>query len=820
MRHTLHPAHMLDMLWQDVRHAMRAVRRSPGFVAVAVVTLALGIGANTAMFSVVYSALLRPLPYRDGDRLVVLDETTPKAGEVSVSYPNFLDWRSETRRLSGMAFVHSVGFDLVGTERPMTVSGEAVSANFLSLLGVRPALGRDFTASEEEPAAAPVAILSHSLWQSRFGADPGVLGRTITLNARPFTIVGVLPAGFRSLDRLDVLVPIGVWRAANADLAAERGARDDSRVIGRLAPGTGLSDARAEMGTIAARLAKEYPRSNDRFGVMIVPVRDYLVGNVRPSLLVLFGAVLFVLLIACGNVANLLLSRGAGRAREIALRVALGASRGRVVSQLLVESLVLALLGGALGLLLAAGGLRALAALVPKAPLGGAAIGLNGTVLLFTAGTILVVTCLFGIVPALRFARPDPHAELKERGRTTSGGASHGRLRALHAGSEITLALVLLTGAGLMMKTMVRLSSVDPGFRVDRVQTMEIDLRAQRYDDDDARLGFWQPVLDRVRALPGVRSAAVGTVVPLTGNHSRTDITIEGMPLPRAGMFPHPDYHFVSPGYLATLEIPLIRGRDFGQADGADAPPVALVNAALARRYFPGQDPVGKRFMFGHPSADKAPEWVTIVGEVGDTKLYGLANPARLEVYLPFRQYPPGDGTLLVKSEGDPGALVSAIRGVVTSVDPDQPVGDVSTMSELRSQSVGERRMTLILLGIFSGLAVLLAAIGVYGVIAYSASRRVPEIAVRMALGAQRRDVLRLVLAQSGRIALAGIGVGVAAALALTRLMTGLLYGVSPSDPLTVVAAAALLGSIALLAGYLPARRAARVDPMRVLREE
>nr|MDP2528113.1 ABC transporter permease [Candidatus Palauibacterales bacterium] len=452
--------------------------------------------------------------------------------------------------------------------------------------------------------------------------------------------------------------------------------------------------------------------------------------------------------------------------------------------------------------------------------LGGAAIGLNGTVLLFTAGTILVVTCLFGIVPALRFARPDPHAELKERGRTTSGGASHGRLRALHAGSEITLALVLLTGAGLMMKTMVRLSSVDPGFRVDRVQTMEIDLRAQRYDDDDARLGFWQPVLDRVRALPGVRSAAVGTVVPLTGNHSRTDITIEGMPLPRAGMFPHPDYHFVSPGYLATLEIPLIRGRDFGQADGADAPPVALVNAALARRYFPGQDPVGKRFMFGHPSADKAPEWVTIVGEVGDTKLYGLANPARLEVYLPFRQYPPGDGTLLVKSEGDPGALVSAIRGVVTSVDPDQPVGDVSTMSELRSQSVGERRMTLILLGIFSGLAVLLAAIGVYGVIAYSASRRVPEIAVRMALGAQRRDVLRLVLAQSGRIALAGIGVGVAAALALTRLMTGLLYGVSPSDPLTVVAAAALLGSIALLAGYLPARRAARVDPMRVLREE
>jgi len=811
---------MLDMLWQDVRHAMRAVRRSPGFVAVAVVTLALGIGANTAMFSVVYSALLRPLPYRDGDRLVVLDETTPKAGEVSVSYPNFLDWRSETRRLSGMAFVHSVGFDLVGTERPMTVSGEAVSANFLSLLGVRPALGRDFTASEEEPAAAPVAILSHSLWQSRFGADPGVLGRTITLNARPFTIVGVLPAGFRSLDRLDVLVPIGVWRAANADLAAERGARDDSRVIGRLAPGTGLSDARAEMGTIAARLAKEYPRSNDRFGVMIVPVRDYLVGNVRPSLLVLFGAVLFVLLIACGNVANLLLSRGAGRAREIALRVALGASRGRVVSQLLVESLVLALLGGALGLLLAAGGLRALAALVPKAPLGGAAIGLNGTVLLFTAGTILVVTCLFGIVPALRFARPDPHAKLKERGRTTSGGASHGRLRALHAGSEITLALVLLTGAGLMMKTMVRLSSVDPGFRVDRVQTMEIDLRAQRYDDDDARLGFWQPVLDRVRALPGVRSAAVGTVVPLTGNHSRTDITIEGMPLPRAGMFPHPDYHFVSPGYLATLEIPLIRGRDFGQADGADAPPVALVNAALARRYFPGQDPVGKRFMFGHPSADKAPEWVTIVGEVGDTKLYGLANPARLEVYLPFRQYPPGDGTLLVKSEGDPGALVSAIRGVVTSVDPDQPVGDVSTMSELRSQSVGERRMTLILLGIFSGLAVLLAAIGVYGVIAYSASRRVPEIAVRMALGAQRRDVLRLVLAQSGRIALAGIGVGVAAALALTRLMTGLLYGVSPSDPLTVVAAAALLGSIALLAGYLPARRAARVDPMRVLREE
>lgn len=820
MRHTLHPGHLADMLWQDVRHALRALRRSPGFVAVAVLTLALGIGANSAMFSVVYSALLRPLPYRDGDRLAVLDETTPKVGEVSVSYPDFLDWRSQTRRLSGMAFVHSVGFDLVGTDRPVTVSGEAVSANFLSLLGVRPALGRDFTSSEEEPGAAPVALLSHALWQSRYGADPGVLGRTITLDARTFTIVGVLPAGFRSLDDLDVLLPIGVWRAANADAAADRGSRGDAEVVGRLAPGSSLADARVEMSAIAARLAREYPASNDRFGAKVVPVRDYLVGNVRPSLLVLFGAVLFVLLIACGNVANLLLARGAGRAREIALRVALGASRVRIVSQLLVESLVLALLGGGLGLLLAAGGLRALAALVPKALLGGGAIGLNGTVLLFTAGTILVVALLFGTVPALRFARPDVHAELRERGSTTSGGASHGRLRALHAGSEITLALVLLTGAGLMMKTMVRLSSVDPGFRVDRVETMEIDLRARRYDDDVAKLGFWRPVLERIRALPGVRSAAVGTVVPLTGYHNRTDITIEGMPLPRAGMFPHPDYHFVSPGYLATLEIPLIRGRDFGQADRAGAPPVALVNAALARRYFPGRDPVGKRFMFGHPSAGKAPEWVTIVGEVGDTKLYGLANPARLEVYLPYLQYPPGEGTLLVKSKGDPGALASAIRGIVTSVDPDQPVGAVSTMSELRSRSVGDRRMTLILLGIFSGLAVLLAAIGVYGVIAYSASRRVPEMAVRMALGAQRRDVLRLVLAQSGRIALAGIGVGVAAALALTRLMTGLLYGVSPFDPLTVVAAAALLGSIALLAGYLPARRAARVDPMRVLREE
>lgn len=804
----------------DLRFAIRTLGKNPGFAAVAILTLALGIGGNTAIFSLVYAALLRPLPYEDSNRVVVLNETTPKVGTVSVSYLNFVDWRARSRQFSGMSFVHQVAFDLTGASQPESASGDAVSSNYLSLLGVRPILGRDFDESEDKPGTDAVAILSYGVWQSRFGGDEGVVGRPITLDGDVVTIVGVLPRGFRSLDEADLLLPIGVWRTSHADEANHRGARGDSKVVARLAPAASLAAARVEMRGIAARLAKEYPAANDQFGVALQPVRDFFFGQVRTPLLVLFGAVVFVLLIACANVANLVLARGAARRSEMALRVALGAGRARLASQMLVESAVLAFFGGVAGLLVAFGGIRIVAKVVPTGLPGDVPAGLNGPVLLFTAGLVVLVTCLFGVGLAVRSSRPDLQSGLNEGGRTVGGSRRHNRLRALLSGAEITAALVLLAGAGLMIRTMGRLLSVDPGFRTAGVLTTEIQLRAQRYGSDNADLRFWDQLLDRVQAVPGVRSAAVGTGVPFTGNHSRADITIEGMPLPRPGNFPHPDYHVVNPGYFGVLEIPLLRGRDFTSADGENAPRVAIVNARLAQLYFPGVNPVGKRFMFGHPSADRASEWITIVGVAGDTKLYGLANPSRLEVYLSYRQHPRGDMTLVLRSDRSPGALTSAIRDAVASIDKDQPVSAFATMDQLRAKSVGDRRAMLILLSAFSALAILLAAIGIYGVMSYAVAQRSHEIGVRMALGARPRRVLAMVLLEAGTIAVAGIVAGIAAAAALTQMMAGLLYAISPSDPVTFFAAAALLLSIALLACYLPARRAARVDPMEALRSE
>jgi putative ABC transport system permease protein len=804
----------------DLRFALRSLRKSPGFTAVALLTLALGIGANTAIFSLVYAVLLRPLPYKDAGRVVVLHETTPKVGTVSVSYPNFVDWRSQSRRFSQMAFVHDVDADLGGTIKPQAVTAEAVSASFLSLLDVRPIAGRDFAASEDEPGTAAVAILSYGLWQSRFGGDRGVLGRTITLDGRPVTIVGIVPPDFRAPEPADLLLPVGVWRADHAKAAEDRGARGNSVVVARLAPMSSLAAARVELQTIAARLARAYPTTNDQFGVALQPVRDFFVGDVRPALLVLFGAVLFVLLIACANVANLLLARGSTRAREVALRTALGAGRARLVRQMMTESLVLALLGGAAGLLVASGAIRVLGAVAPAGSLAAAPTSLNGPVLLFTAVIVVLVTCLFGAAPAIHTTRPDVQSELKEGGRTVGGGRRHGRLLAVQSGAEITLALVLLAGAGLMLRTVVGLLSVDPGFRSAGVLTMDVALRAPRYAHDPERRRFWQQLLDGAHAVPGVRSAAVGTVVPFTHDHSRADVTIEGMPLPTPGSFPHPDYHFVSSGYFRTLGIPLVRGRDFTAADDENAPRVGIVNTRLAQQYFPGRDPIGKRFMFGHPSAATSPEWITIVGVAGDTKLYGLGNPSRLEVYVPYRRYPPGDVTLLVQSAMEPGPLAAAMRRVVAAIDPDQPISSVATMGALRRASVGDRRATLMLLSAFSALAVLLAAIGIYGVISYAVAQRSHEIGIRMALGARQRGVLAMVLRDAGTIAVAGIAVGIATAIVLTRTMAGLLYAVSPADPVTLVAAASLLLAIALLAAYLPARRAARVHPMEALRYE
>jgi putative ABC transport system permease protein len=811
----------LETLFQDARFALRMLRKNPGFTCIAVLTLALGIGANTAIFSVVYAVLLQPLPYIDSSRLVMVNETTPRVGDVSVSYPNFLDWRDRSKTISQWAAACQVSFSLSGVSRPENINGDAVSPNFLSMLGMHPFLGRDFYSAEENPGTPPVLLLSYSLWQSHLGADPNVVGETITLDGRSFTIIGVLPPNYRSPDKTDVLLPIGVW-AADDSGSKERADRGDMIVIGRLAPNVNLEMARDEMVGIAARLAKEYPDSNDQFGVKVKPIRDSFVGEMRPAILVLSGAVMFVLLIACANVANLFLVRGAGRTREIALRIAFGASRGRIVRQMLTESFVLALFGGAIGLALAILGIGGMSKLIPQDMLMGATMNLNGVVLLFTAGVAVLAAFIFGLAPAAHLANPNVQSELKEGGRTASSSTGQKRLRGILAVSEVALALVLLTGAGLMMKSLYRLLSVDPGFHADRVLKMEMDLRTQQYEKDPAIRAFWQRVLDGVRALPGVEGASVGTHVPLTDSHGRTDITVEGMVEPAPGSYPHPDYHAVSPGYTGTLGISLVRGRAFTNADVEGAQLVGLVNSTLAKKLFPDADPIGKRFKFGRMTEkDKSKwKWITIVGVVGDTKLYGLANPARLEVYVSCLQYPSDGMNLVVRSGVDPAAMTSAIRGVVASIDKDQPIFDISTMNEVVTKSVSNRRITLVLLGLFSALALILSTIGIYGVISYSVAQRTHEIGIRMALGAHQSDVLRMVLGQGAKIALIGIGIGIVAAFGLTRLMASLLFSVSAFDPITFAGVAITLTIVALAACYIPARRATRVDPMVALRYE
>jgi len=804
----------LDIVFQDIRYGARMLRKNPGFTAVAILTLALGIGANTAIFSVVSAVLLRPLPYANPQQLIVLRETTQSVGPHSPSYPDFLDWRKQSRTFSQMAAINNREFNLSGVAQPENISGYAVSANCLSMLGVRPFLGRDFLPSEDAPGSAPVVLLSYALWQSHLGADPSPVGKNITLDGRSFTIIGVLPPNIRLLEKTDILAPIGVWAGDMTD----RGDRGDMDAVGRLVSGASISQAQAEMDTIAANLRKEYPATNSGVGISMASLRDELVGDSRPPILVLFGAVVFVLLIACVNVANLFLVRGAARAREIAVRQACGASRQRLVRQMLTESFLLAFLGGGLGILVGALGIEGLRQLISAEMLQGAIIGMDRSVLLFSGAMVVFVAIAFGLVPAWQASQPHVQETLKDGGRSSTASAAQHRLRGLLVMAETALALVLLVGAGLMMKSMYRLLQVDPGFRPERVLTMEINLRTAQYSKPEASRNFWRQVLDKVRDLPGVDAAALGTVLPLSGDHNRADITIEALPTPDPGKFPHPDFHMVSPSYIDALSIPLLRGRNFTDADTDTAPQVALINATMARRFWPNEDATGKRFHWGHPGS-KEP-WIEIIGVVGDTKLYGLANPSRLELYMPLQQSRSSDMFLVLRSAIDPASLTPAVRDAVASIDKDQPVFSVNTMKQLVDASVATRHITLVLLGLFSGLALLLAAIGIYGVISYSVQQRTHEIGIRMALGAQRRDVLRLVVGQGVRLAALGMAIGIAAAFGLTRLMASLLFGVGAYDPVAFVTAAIILLLVAIAACYIPARRAIAVDPMVALRYE
>jgi putative ABC transport system permease protein len=805
----------MDALLQDLRYALRTLLRSPGFTVVAVLTLALGIGANTAIFSVVNAVLLHPLPFRDADRVAMVWLDNPPLGirQDITSYPAFSDWREQNRVFSDMAAFRPHEANLTGEFEPERIARTAVTASFFSVLGVAPVQGRGFTTEEEQQGNDGVAVLGHGLWQRRFGGDPGMVGRTVQMNEQEFTVVGIAPPGFDFPVESDVWIPL----APGEEIREARGAFW-LYTIGRLQPGVTIDAAQREMSGIAARLGEEYEVLSP-YGVYVQPVRDYLVGDVRSALLVLLGAVAFLLLIASANVANLLLARASAREREIAVRTALGAGRRRIAAQLLTESGVLALAGGALGLLFAFGGVRLLKVLSPTDLPRIELIQVDATVLGFTFLLALLTGIAFGLVPSLQLSGTDLAGSLREGGRGMAGSRRSRKTRKALVVGEVALALVLLIGAGLLIQSFSRLRSVDPGFQPENVLTVRLALGGSQYNEPARVIGFYDQLLGRVEEMPGVSSAAAASDILLPELATSATVTIEGRATSAAEEAMEVPIDAVTPGFFRTFGTPLLRGRDFEPMDAEDSPRVAIINETMARRYWPDTDPIGKRFRYGSGEDNQSP-WRTVVGVVADARRSGLEQEARPSTFLPHRQRPSSSMTLLLRTTADPLSLVSALRREVREIDPNLPVAEIATLESLLSERLAQRRFNTVLLGVFSVLALLLASVGIYGVIAYTVSQSTREIGIRMALGARSGNVLRLVLGQVVVLLMLGIAVGVAGALALSRTLSGMLYGMSATDPGTYLGIAAFLAAVALLASYLPARRASRVDPIIAMRAE
>jgi putative ABC transport system permease protein len=701
--------------------------------------------------------------------------------------------------------------NLTGDGEPERLQGVGVSAGLLGVLRVQPALGRGFLPEEDRPGAEPVALLSDGLWRRRFGADPKIVGRILQLDGKATTVLGVLPADLQFPRTSEVWLPMALD-------PAKAGRRSDFlTVVGRLASGLTQSQAQSELSAVMRRLEEQYPDSNAGWGVELQPLHEYLVGESRTALLVFAGAVGFVLLIACANVANLLLAQATARSREMAIRTAVGAGRGRIVRQLLTESVLLSLVGGVLGVLLAIWSLELLTTLRPEAVPPFAKAGVDGRVLGFTLGLSLLTGLLFGLGPALQAARPELQSVLKEGGHSASEGPRGGRLRSMLAASEIALALVLLVGAGLLLKSFVQLLRVDPGFDPSNTLTVRLNLAASRYPEQEQRAAFVRALLERLAALPGVEGAASANAVPLVEG-SYLSFLIEGRPEPPPEAVQDTEFFRISPGYLGLMRIPLLQGRDFTDRDELQAQRVALINQTMARRYFPNESPLGRRVTLGDPQ-DPA-SWMTIVGVAGDTRNRGLDQEAYPQLYAAQAQMPRLGLTFVLRAADDPLALVPAVRATVRSIDPEQPIYGISTLEGIVGDSIAGQQFNMLLVGIFGAVALLLASIGIYGVLSYSVAQRLHEFGIRMALGAGRADILRLVIRQGMRLAVAGVGSGLVASLAVTRVLSGLLYGVGTTDPATFAAVAGLLAVVALLACSLPARRAMRVDPMIALRYE
>jgi putative ABC transport system permease protein len=805
------------ILFQDIRYGLRMMAKNPGFTFFVVAVLALGIAANAAIFSVADAVLVRPLPYRQGDRLVMVWEDasaygfprdTPAAG-------NFADWKARNQVFEDMAAsTFSASFNLTGDGNPEEIPGDFVTANLFSVLGARPALGRDFSASDDIPGAAHVVILSQGLFLRRFGGDPQIIGKQLWLNYEKYNVVGVMPRGFQFPDRDPQL-----W--APVQFTAEQLANHGNhhlQVVARLKPGISLQVANANLSAIAKQLEQENPSSNAKVGAYAVPLREELAGKTRPALLVLIGAVCFVLLIACANVANLLLARASGRQREIAMRLTLGASRSRIARQLLTESLLLAGLAGAAGLILSTFTTQLLASLIPEglAPMNGS--GVDGHFLLATVIISVAAGILFGIVPAFRVSRLDLVTSLNQGGR--SGIGSGRRLRDALVVSEVALAIVLLAGAALMLRSFEKLLHLDPGFRADHVLVVRTPLPRQKYEAFAPRAAFYSDVLARVERLPGVTGAGYTTWVPLTNHGGATGITVEGRPQPAPGAIPIPNCRIISDGYIRALGMKLMDGRALDQRDGTSAPPVALINQTMARNLWPGENAIGRRFKQG--SFKEHSPWITIVGIVGDVHQAGLDSPARPEMYLPYLQQDFGfePEYLVVRTLGEPMRLADAVRQQVWAVDKEQPVAGAMPLEELVDDTLAPRKTQAGLLGGFAVLALLLSALGIYAVLSFSVTQRTQEFGVRMALGAQPGDVLQMVLSQGARLFIWGAVIGLAAAFALSRTLEHLLYGVSATDPISFALVILLLAGVTALACYFPARRAMRVDPMIALRYE
>ncbi len=780
--------------------------RSPAFTAVAVLTLALGIGANTAIFSVINAVLLRPLPYKDPERLVFVWGQNPRIGHEGASLPDFTDWRSQNTAFEGMAGLAGQSFNLTSGDEPERLLGYAATANLFPLLGVEPALGRGFRAGEDKPGAERVAILSHGLWERRFGSDPSLVGKSLTLSGQSYVVVGVLPRDFRAPNDPEI------WAPMTFDPARFGRRNDFVTVIARLKPGVSLEQGQAEMTTVARRLEQQYPQTNTGWTAWVVPLHSYLVRDFRQPLWILLGVVGFVLLIACANVANLLLARAAGRRREIAVRAALGAGRRRLIRQLLTESVLLAAAGGAAGILLALYGISGLLAMTPAELPRLININIDGPVLAFTVGVALLTGFVFGLAPALETSRLELAASLKEGGRGATAG-SGARLRGALVAGQLALSLVLLIGMGLLIRSFWRLQAAPAGFRPDNVLTARITQPAARLKERVQVAQFFTDVLERVAKLPGLRAAGLISAVPLSGNNSNLDFTIAGRPPLPPGQNLTADFRVASPDYFRAMGIPLVRGRPFAAQDHTQAPPVAIINEATVRRYFAGQDPLGQRLTIDGPARE-------IVGVVGNVKHESLAAPLEAEIYVPYQQSGARTLSLAVWTQGDPLATVGPLRNEVRAVDKEVPVYNVRTMEAMVKASLAQRRFILILLGVFAVLALALAAVGIYGVVSYVVTQRTHEFGVRLALGASAGDVARLVLRQGMTLVGVGVAIGLAAAAGLTQLLGTLLYQVSAIDLPTFAGIAALLAAVAMAAAWIPARRATKVDPMEALRHE